>query len=185
MFNTLLLSSFATMAFAAPLAQSGVLPSLDSSTWTPAPGFETTCEADAQELISLDLEPQLEKVLNEACAAMMPPCAYPELLREDTVCIKTVVWPLEEAVESTQTFEGETSAGGQVRFSVTPNAQPEDAPPVQWTKQECYGYFSQMLQKSQPEGCRREQGFGTGKLVAGGDSPFKGMIFEVAIVSEE
>lgn len=120
MFNTLLLSSFATLALAAPLAQSGVLPSLDNSTWAPAPGFETTCDANAQQLISLDLEPQLETVLNNACAAMMAPCAYPELLPENTVCIKTVVWPLEKAVESTQTvtvqtLEGDKSTEGKVK----------------------------------------------------------------------
>lgn len=71
--------------------------------------------------------------------------------------------------------------------SVKPAPQPKNAPPVMWTKQECYGYFAQMLEKSQPDGCHSEEGFGTGKLVVDGESAFnfKGTTFEISIVSEK
>lgn len=108
------------MALAAPLAQSGIFPAIDSSTWTPEASFKTTCDTDAQQMISLDLEPQLETVLNNACAELMPPCAYQERLPKDTMCIKSVVWPLEKAAESlqtvtVQTLEGEKNTEGKVK----------------------------------------------------------------------
>lgn len=66
--------------------------------------------------------------------------------------------------------------------AVTPAPQPEDSPGVFWTIRDCYGYFAYLLEKWEPEGCHRTEGFGIGGLRVGGESSLSGTVFRISIV---
>jgi hypothetical protein len=69
---------------------------------------------------------------------------------------------------------------------VTPPTQNEtSAATIFWTKDDCYGYLLQLLQKYEPEGCHRQEGFGIGSLTVGGDSSLAGTVFTTEIVKAE
>lgn len=56
----------------------------------------------------------MESVLTDACAAMMPPCAYPDRLPKDTVCAQVVDWRLDGPKDSTQSANVETAEGNKI-----------------------------------------------------------------------
>lgn len=56
----------------------------------------------------------MESVLADACAAMMPPCAYPDRLADDNVCAQTMDWQLDGPKDSTQSANIETVEGNKI-----------------------------------------------------------------------
>jgi hypothetical protein len=120
MHSTLLFTTFFAASLASPLAHYKLAKRDGNSTWTPAPNSETTCDTTSDKIIGLDIDSRLETVLNDACAAMMAPCAYQELLPPQTICIQTTDWPLQGPVNSTQpadvlSSEGEKLTGWDVQ----------------------------------------------------------------------
>jgi hypothetical protein len=102
MFTSFIISALIATSFAAPFAQLGSVQTSDNSTWTPAPGTETSCDCTSDKIIGFYVGPQLDTVLNDACAAMMDPCAFPERLSAHTVCAQIITWPLKGPVDSAQ-----------------------------------------------------------------------------------
>jgi hypothetical protein len=82
--------------------------------WKPAAGSVTTCDTTSDKIIGFYVGPQLETVLNDACAAMMPPCAYQDRLPQGTVCPRSIYWPLKGAKKSVQSANVETGAGNKI-----------------------------------------------------------------------
>ncbi|KAF3041364.1 hypothetical protein E8E12_008402 [Didymella heteroderae] len=188
--SALILSTLCAAALAAPITQIIQSRADTKSTWQPAQGSTSSCDKTSDKIIGFYVGPQMEDVLTNACAAMMPPCAYPDRLPKDTVCAQVVDWRLDGPQTSTQsanveTAEGNKISGWDVKLSVTPAAQPETSAGVFWTAQDCYGYFAYMLEKWEPEGCHTQQGFGIGNITVGGDSSLAGTVFKVEIVSEK
>lgn len=203
----LFLGTICAVAFAAPVAHSLETRAEVDSTWQPAEGTATSCDSASDKIIGFYVGPQIESVLTDACAAMMPPCAYPSRLPEDAVCVQVIDWRLDGPKNSTQsanieTLDGNKISGWGVRctllnsvvtflhlltfpVSVTPAAQPESSPGVFWTAQDCYGYFAHMLQESEPAGCHTSQGFGIGSITVGGDTSLAGTVLKVEIVAEQ
>ncbi|KAH7082617.1 hypothetical protein BKA63DRAFT_529659 [Paraphoma chrysanthemicola] len=187
MYARLLLCSLFASSLAAPLAKQD---GSQRQTWEPATGSKTTCDKQSDKIMGFYAGPQMDTVINDACAAMMPGCAYQERLDPDIMCIQTVTWPLKGPVRSVQSANVETSEGNKisgwdVEFSVTPAPQPADSAGVFWTKKDCYGYFAHMLEKWEPEGCHTNKGFGVGKITVGGEDTLKDTVFEVTIVPEK
>jgi putative effector of murein hydrolase LrgA (UPF0299 family) len=114
MLTALLLSSFTAISLAAPLAQYGPAQRTNVTAWEPAPGSKTTCDKTSDKIIGFYQGPQLETVLDNACAEMMSPCAYQERLSQDIVCVQTVTWKLPESVSSVQDANVETSEGNKI-----------------------------------------------------------------------
>jgi hypothetical protein len=56
----------------------------------------------------------MESVLTDACAAMMPPCAYPDRLADGTVCAQVMDWRLDGPRNSTQSANVETAEGNKI-----------------------------------------------------------------------
>lgn len=144
-------------------------------------------------ILSSSIASQFEAIINNACAAMMPVCAFPDRVDPETICIQTVDWPLSERKTSIlpaslNLGDGDHSGGWQVQckllsklmdriadvriVEVVPPSQGEDSVGAQWTVQDCYGYFSSMLEQAVPIGCRRPQGFGFSSSTVGG-SPYE------------
>jgi hypothetical protein len=113
MFTTLLFGALFATSLAAPLAQTSLEPSANS-TWTPAPDSKTACDSGSDKIIGFYVGPQLETVLNDACAEMMDPCAYRERLPPNTVCVQTVTWPLKGPVKSQQAADVQDLNGNKL-----------------------------------------------------------------------
>ncbi|KAF2249799.1 hypothetical protein BU26DRAFT_289559 [Trematosphaeria pertusa] len=145
-----------------------------------------TC-ADSDKMISLVVGPEDAKsVLIHACSAMMPPCAYPETLSNDTVCTAQMNWPLDgpKSVLLNATVErkdnGDKLSGWRVNFTVTPPEQPQDLAGVSWFRWDCEGYFHQLLSETPPDGCLIEgKGSGAGNLTVGGGN-LKDTLFDIS-----
>lgn len=114
MLTALLLSSFAAISQAAPLAQDASARTTNVTAWEPAPGSKTTCDKTSDKIIGFYQGPQLEQVLDNACAEMMAPCAYQERLAQDIVCVQTVNWQLGESVSSIQDANVENADGNKI-----------------------------------------------------------------------
>ncbi|KAJ8109516.1 hypothetical protein OPT61_g7403 [Boeremia exigua] len=188
--HVILLSTLCAAALAAPVLHSFENRAEPGSTWQPAQGTAASCDKTSDKIIGFYVGPQMESVLTDACAAMMPSCAYPARLAEDVVCAQVMDWRLDGQKNNTQsanveTLEGNKISGWDVKFSVTPVAELESSAGVFWTAQDCYGYFAYMLQQSEPAGCHTEQGFGVGSITVGGDSSLAGTVFTVEIIPEE
>lgn len=56
----------------------------------------------------------MESVLTDACAAMMPRCAYPDRLADDIVCAQVIDWKLDGPKNSTQSANIETTEGNKI-----------------------------------------------------------------------
>ncbi|KAF2022776.1 hypothetical protein EK21DRAFT_119403 [Setomelanomma holmii] len=186
MYTALLLGAFFAASYAAPLSLNPATTINESNSWQPALGSKTTCNKESDKIIGFYIGPQSETVLNNACAAMMPTCAYPEL-HPDIMCIQTIDWPLNGTKKSVRSANVETRkrnkvSGWNVQFAVTPAPQPKESAGVFWTKQDCYGYFAHMLGTWEPEDCHTDKGFGIGNITVGGESSLKGTVFEVTIV---
>ncbi|PSN72368.1 hypothetical protein BS50DRAFT_607698 [Corynespora cassiicola Philippines] len=181
MLSKVFLGSLLAVAFAAPIAQN------DEAGWQPAEGSVATCDKASDKIISFTVGPQKEDVLNDACAAMMPGCAYQERLASDVVCAQVLEWPLDGPKNSTQHANVEDATGNKlsgwnVQFSVTPASQTEGSPGVFWTREECYGYFDQLVSKQEPDGCFNTVGSGVGSLKVGGSTSLKDTVFDIKIV---
>jgi hypothetical protein len=111
MYTKIILCGLFAASLAAPLAQRQIT---KRDTWQPAAGSKTTCNTKSDKIIGFYVGPQLETVLNDACAAMMPGCAYQERLPPDTMCIQTVTWPLKQATKSVQSANVETKEGNKI-----------------------------------------------------------------------
>ncbi|KAI4910857.1 hypothetical protein J4E90_007113 [Alternaria incomplexa] len=192
MYTQMLFSAFLATALAAPLVQRQSPKTGASDSWQPASDTITTCDptSDSDKSLSFTADPKLETILNNACAAMMPGCAYPDRIPTGTLCTATVDYPLSGEKNSIQDANVVGSDGNRitdyaVRFDVTPASQPEDSAGVFWKVEDCYGYFARMLQKSGKEGCHNDVGSGSGNVTVGGDSSLAGTIFKVSIVPTE
>ncbi|KAJ4991598.1 hypothetical protein SVAN01_02979 [Stagonosporopsis vannaccii] len=187
---SLFLGTICASALAAPVPHRLENRAEIQSSWHPAEGTATTCDKASDKMIGFYVGPPMQSVLTDACAAIMPPCAHPSRLADDTVCAQVIDWHLDGAKNSTQsanveTLDGNKISGWDVKFSVIPAAQPESSPGVFWTAQDCYGYFAHMLQEVEPEGCHTSQGFGIGSITVGGDTSLAGTMFKVEIVAEQ
>lgn len=191
-----ILGAFVALATAVPHPQQGL------STWSPALGSKTTCNKTSDKMIGFYVGPQLDYVVNNACAAMMPPCAYQDRV-PDSFCIQTIDWPLDGVKSSTQDanvekINGDKISGWDVKckyqrpmtafhkaenviVTVTPATSALSASTLFWRVADCYGYFAYMLVKAEPQGCHNSKGFGIGSIVAGA-GPLAGTKFEVTIV---
>ncbi|CAO2650091.1 Nn.00g013830.m01.CDS01 [Neocucurbitaria sp. VM-36] len=181
--TSLLTATTTTTVLASPLTPI-ILPR-QSATWQPEVGTAGRCNKTSDYIIGFYVGPQLETVVNDACAAMMPPCAYQDRVSSDTFCIQTIDWPLAGVKSSVQsanveTRDGNKLSGFDVRFIVSPAAQPAESAGVFWTVADCYGYFAYLL-----AGCHGEAGFGTGRLRVGGESSLNGTVFDISIVAEQ
>ncbi|KAH7383817.1 hypothetical protein BKA66DRAFT_462846 [Pyrenochaeta sp. MPI-SDFR-AT-0127] len=190
MYITILLSALIATTLAAPRPQKVEQTTGKDPAWQPATGTTATCDKDTDKTVGFYVGPQLETVVNDACAAMLPRCAYQDRLPADTICIQPIDWPLNGPKSSTQsanveTKDGNKISGWKVKFAVTPGAQPEDSAGVFWTVQDCYGYFAYLLEEWEPKGCHRQEGFGVGSITVGDAVSLKGTVFEVTIVAEQ
>ena len=210
MYTQMLFSAFLATALAAPLVQRQSPMTGASDSWQPASDTITTCDpaSDSDKLLSFTADPKLETILNNACAAMMPGCAYPDRIPTGTLCTATVDYPLSGEKNSTQDANVVGSDGNRITdyavrckkvlsnsqhsdvltkfvVDVTPASQPEDSAGVFWKVEDCYGYFARMLQKEGKEGCHNSVGSGSGNVTVGGDSSLAGTIFKVSIVPTE
>jgi len=106
---TILTALFATV-LAVPSAQpqSGA-----SDTWKPSPDTKTTCDKTSDKTIDFGVDPQIEDVLNNACAAMMPACAYPNRGHK-VFCVETVDFKLPAPVSSIQEASVESKGGNKL-----------------------------------------------------------------------
>jgi hypothetical protein len=109
MYTTLLLHFLFSSSLAAPLAQRDEI-----DTWEPAIGSNPTCDTTSDKIIGFYVGPQLETVVNDACAEMMEPCAYQERLPAGTACTKSIVWPLKDSQKSTQSANVESRDGNKI-----------------------------------------------------------------------
>ncbi|KAF2655443.1 hypothetical protein K491DRAFT_692905 [Lophiostoma macrostomum CBS 122681] len=156
--------------------------------WEAAPDSAVTCTT-TDKVISHTAGIQLNQVLQDACVAMMPPCAYPEQVSNDTACPEITSWALKGVVSSIRdaTVENATNtnklSGYKVEFSVTPASQ--NSAPVMWEPADCYGYLNHILMAkdtASPKGCYAGSGAGIGDLTVGGASSLTGTVFNVTIV---
>lgn len=111
LFLAVLPATILATPFAQPLRN---LNALKRSDWQPAPGTVVTCNKASDKTIGFYQGPQMETVLNDACAAMMPPCAYQDRLPKDTVCVQTIDFALEGPVKSVQAANVQDSTGNKI-----------------------------------------------------------------------
>jgi hypothetical protein len=94
-----LFSAFVATAVAAPFIQRPAATTGESKTWQPTTGTKTTCDTKSMDAVG---GAQLSTAINNACAAMMPGCAYPDRLPQNTFCTATVDYPIDGPMHSTQ-----------------------------------------------------------------------------------
>lgn len=114
MYITLVISTICTVALAAPVIHDPENRAGGNSTWQPAGGTTTSCDKTSDKIISFYVGPQMESVLTNACAAMMPPCAHPNRLADDFVCSQSINWRLDGPKDSTQFANVETTEGNKI-----------------------------------------------------------------------
>jgi hypothetical protein len=73
----------------------------ESNSWQPASGTATTCDTQSDKLISFSQGVLISTALDNACAAMMPACAYPDRAGVE-FCKATVDYALDGPKSSTQ-----------------------------------------------------------------------------------
>lgn len=87
------------------------VPSVTPPDWSSAPNSTVTCDATSDKIISFYVGPQLGDVLNNACAALMPDCAYPDR-HLDLMCITTYDWKLDCPMNTLQSANVESKESG-------------------------------------------------------------------------
>ncbi|KAF2020119.1 hypothetical protein BU24DRAFT_489942 [Aaosphaeria arxii CBS 175.79] len=154
--------------------------------WTPAANSTVICDKASDKIISFYVGPQKEPVLQAACKAMMPACAFPET---EELCPTVLDWKLDGPKNSTQSVnveDAETNnklSGWEAKFSVTPASTYGGAGAlVMWSKADCHGYFNQLVSNTAPNGCLTQKGSGTGSLWVGAASSLTGTEFKIEIV---
>jgi hypothetical protein len=110
MYTFTLFSAFVATAIAAPFAQQQASTTGEGEV-RPSAGNKTTCDANS---ISTVAGAQLSTVINDACAAMMPDCAYQDRLPSNIFCTATVDYPIDGPRTSTQYLDS-SKDGVQVR----------------------------------------------------------------------
>lgn len=86
MYTTLFLSGLLSTVLGAPLVARQ-----DVADWKPAEGTSATCNTTSDKYISLVVGPeQGDVIFDHACAGILPPCAYPETLPQETMCTQTI-----------------------------------------------------------------------------------------------
>lgn len=190
MYASVLISAIIATTFALPLEQRQTQKTTgQSDSWQAAAGTETTCDSVSEDSINFDQGFVISTVLDDACAAMMPVCAYPDRAPPDTVCTATVDFKLDGPKSTIQHANVVNATGNKIdgygaKFEVTPAPQGEDSAGVFWTVNDCYGYFNRMLQTPPPDGCQNDVGSGVGSITVGGNSTLAGTVFKVTIVPE-
>ena len=111
MYIGLFFSALAATTLATPITPRQTHETGASDTWTPAANSKTTCDTTCDKFISFSQESQLETVVNNACAAIMPACAYPDRLPQDTFCTATIYYALNGPKNSTQQASVVDSSG--------------------------------------------------------------------------
>lgn len=84
-------------------------------------------------------------------------------------------------------FSARNAASSHTNAHLVTVTPPEDQGPtgVRWRKEDCYGYFEQLLNSAEPQGCQTDGAVGVGSITVDGDSSLKGTMFEVEIVEEQ
>lgn len=128
----------------------------------------------------------IETVINNACVAMMPECAFRDRLSNGNFCTATIDYQIDGPksyrppnVEASR-YNGTHFQTSQVTFEVTPPWGKGDGAPdplVFWKVQDCYGYFHQILEKMSPEGCHDSEGSLLGAVTVGEESSLAGTRF--------
>lgn len=111
-FITVISALFAT-ALATPLVKRQVGISGKADYWTPNPGTSSVCNKTAEEHIGFFQGPPLEYVLNNACAAMMPKCAYADR-SADLFCIQTIDFALSGPKSTVQSVNVQNRSGNKI-----------------------------------------------------------------------
>ena len=103
MYTGVLLSTLTATALAAPHVQrQAPNPTTgESNTWLPAAGTKATCDTESDHLISFMQGVMLSTALDNACATMMPACAYADRAHVD-FCKATVDYALDSPKSSVQ-----------------------------------------------------------------------------------
>lgn len=114
MHHIFLFSTLCALAFAAPVTYSLESRADTNPTWQPAAGSKSSCDKTSDKIIGFYVGPQIQSVLTDACAAMMPPCAHPDRLANDTACSQVMDWRLDGPKSSTQSANVETLEGNKI-----------------------------------------------------------------------
>ncbi|EUC43632.1 hypothetical protein COCMIDRAFT_38435 [Bipolaris oryzae ATCC 44560] len=172
---TLLINALAASVLASPLATTPITQTGKIDTWKSAPGTVSYCEVgDGQKnLVKFGRDNPVETVIHNACVAMMPECAFRDQLSDDISCTATVDFQL----ESDKTYGPPNVVALRSNVLVSPPYR-EDRHTF-WTVQDCYGYFHQLLEKTNPEGCCTSDGLLLGQLHVGEGSPLAGAKFYI------
>jgi hypothetical protein len=110
--TTVVLASILATALAAPTTLISPLRTREySSPWQVAPDTKSACDHDTDKVLGLYVGPQVEEVVEDACVAMMPACAYADRLSEGTMCTQVVDWQLDGPKTSTQPANVEMIGG--------------------------------------------------------------------------
>lgn len=107
-------SSFIAASLATPLTSRQVRITGKSDSWEPDVIAKVACDTASDKIIGFYVGPQLETVVNDACAAMFPPCAYSDRVAPDTFCIQSIDWKLGGPKTSIQSANVETKQGVKI-----------------------------------------------------------------------
>lgn len=110
--TTLIVASMLATALAAPTSLLSPLRAREyRSPWLAEPNTNAVCDHDTDKVIGLYVGPQVEEVVEKACAAMMPGCAYPDRVDDETMCPQVMDWELDGAKSDTHSANVEMIGG--------------------------------------------------------------------------
>lgn len=109
-----LFSSFIAVSLATPLTSRQVRITGKDEYWQPDVIAKMACDFTSDKLIGFTIGPQLENVVNDACAAMFPPCAYSDRVAPDIFCIQSIDWKLDRPKTSIQSANVQTRQGNKI-----------------------------------------------------------------------
>lgn len=101
------------VAHPAPAYESGHGPA-----WIAAAGSTAKCESNSTLTVSFNQGPPQQTVLDNACAAMLPSCAYPERRGNDTACVQTFEYGLNAPASSIQSANVLENGDKSLKWSV-------------------------------------------------------------------
>ncbi|KAF2133879.1 hypothetical protein P153DRAFT_280995, partial [Dothidotthia symphoricarpi CBS 119687] len=142
---------------------------------------QITCNTDSDKIIGFYVGPQLETVLNDACAAMMLPCAYQNHLPNDTFCrlgctIQVSSFLLRSCTRIDRLSQFSSFERSKMQMSALMACSGQS---------KTDGYFACLLEIWAPEKCHCEEGFGVVNFSVGGETSLNGTVFDVSIVAEQ
>jgi hypothetical protein len=110
--TTIVLASIFATALAAPTSLISPLRTREyNSPWKVASDTTSVCDHDTDKVLGLYVGPQVEEVVENACVAMMPACAYADRLGDETMCAQVLDWELDGPKTSTQPANVEMIGG--------------------------------------------------------------------------